>query len=400
MSHPMASPELVQNPYPFYESMRRKGAFCRDEFFNGYFVTGYAWIEKLLKDKRLHSGGERFTAMFSYYSDAEQAEIRPLSDSLGRWALFSDGEQHVRRRSMLARAFTPAMVGRLRGFVETLCDELLAEVMHEPAWDFMRQVAIPLPVLVIGRLLGVPAEDLPRLKRWSEDLARLIGIPLRAIQVSRDANQSILELDEYFSALLKRRRARPEDDLISGFASRELGMSDADVVANCSQLLFAGHETTTNLLGNGVYLLMCHREHWRKCLEGAHSIANLVEEILRFESPVQYQTRVVGEQADYEGVVLKPRERVFLLSAAANRDPAVFAEPNRFDPARANARAHFAFGAGAHFCLGASLSRLEGAVLFEKLLARCPKLSSPDVEHPNWRSILGLRGLASLRVRH
>jgi len=396
----MASPELVENPYPFYEAMRRKGAFCRDEFFSGYFVTGYRWVGELLKDRRLHSGGERFTAMFSYYAAAEQAEIQPLSDSLGRWALFSDGEQHLRRRNLLAHAFTPAMVGRLRGFAEMLCAELIDEATREPIWDFMRAVAVPLPVLVIGKLLGVPADDFPRLKRWSEDLARLIGIPLRTIQVSRDANRSIVELDEYFSSLLRRRRARPEDDLISGLASRELGMSDADVVANCSQLLFAGHETTTNLLGNGVYLLMRHREHWAKCLAGEHSIPNLVEEILRFESPVQYQTRVVGEEAEYAGVVLKPRERVFLLSAAANRDPAVFAEPERFDPARANAREHFAFGSGAHFCLGASLSRLEGAVLFETLLEKCPRLSSPDAERPNWRGILGLRGLATLRVRH
>ncbi len=259
-----------------------------------------------------------------------------------------------------------------------------------------------MPVLVIGSMLGLPPEDAVQLKRWSGALSDFLGGAEMTPAIVGTALKAVVELEGYFREHIDRRRREPSDDLLTSLLAAhedEDRLDEQELLATCTVLLFGGHETTTNLIGNGALTFLRHPEAlaWlREDLDGR--IAGAVEEVLRFEPPVLRMGRVVRERFELAGQTLEAGDRVYMVMAAANRDPAHFEEPDRLDLARADNR-HLTFGLGRHFCLGAPLGRLEGQIALSKLLTRFPSLRLPDPYAPEWMDNLTVRGLARLPLR-
>ena len=339
-------------------------------------------------------------------------------DLLARSMLESNQPRHTRMRTPIAAVFTPRRIAALEPAV-TLAVERLLDGMAEAGADgavvdFMDRLAYALPVRVICELLGVPEADRYRFRELAHDLTRALEFRVGPEELVL-ADEAGRELAEYFGALAARRRADPQDDLVSALVSRpdeggpddggpdvggpDSGMSDPELVANLVLLLFAGFETTTNLLGNGLALLFQYPAVRQALAGGGLAPALFVDEVLRYDSPVQLTSRVaLVDGLEIEGVPVPRQAEVLLLLGAANRDPARFAEPERFDPWRAD-NAPLSFGAGIHYCLGAMLARLEAAVAFPALLARFPAIAPAGDAAAVRQDRIVLRGYAELPVR-
>jgi cytochrome P450 len=300
----------------------------------------------------------------------------------------------------VSRAFTPRHVEeRLAPRIEALVDELLAEARERGELDVMRDFAEPLPAIVIAELLGVPAEHREQFKHWSDGIVGTLGAPFASPEVQQRAMESAIGLAGYFREVIEERRRAPKDDLISALiAAEEQGqaLSEEELLATLVLLLVAGNETTTNLIGNGMLALLRNRDQLERLRDDPSIAESAVEELLRYDSPVQATGRVAMEDIEVGGTVVKEGQVAFLLLGAANRDPAVFAEPDRLDLTRRDNR-HVAFGYGIHFCLGAPLARVEAQVALPSLLRRFPDLRLAT-EELDWGGGLILRGLKSLPV--
>ncbi|MFC4118622.1 cytochrome P450 [Nonomuraea zeae] len=303
--------------------------------------------------------------------------------------LWMDPPDHTRLRALVSRAFTPRMLERLRPRIEAITAELIAELPDEA--DLVSGFAYPLPVMVISEMLGVPPEDHERFRGWSETLARSLD-PMLTAELISETGRARREFRDYFRSLVEHRRERPGDDLVSALA--QLGeLSESELLATCVLLLVAGHETTVNLIGNGVLNLARHG----LLAQAARRPRQVVEEVLRYDPPVQLTSRNALEDTELGGVPVPKGTPVLALIGAANRDPAVFPDPGRFDVGRDPGR-HLAFGLGIHFCLGATLARMEGEIALSALAAAAPKLELADPAPP-YKANMVLRGLATLPVR-
>jgi hypothetical protein len=327
--------------------------------------------------------------------------MRPVSDMLGRQMLFSDPPDHTRLRSLAARAFTPRVVQRMRERIEQIALELLDAKRGAPVVDLVHDYAVWLPLLVIAEMLGVPTKDRARFKVWSDDLALFIGGSTRPLPVVlARAARGVFHLQRYFRALIRaRRRAAPQDDLLGALlAVEEQGdmLTEDELLANAILLLAAGHETTTNLIGNGMYALLRHPDQLELLRREPGLTGSAVAELLRYDSPVQWTGRVALEELEIGGVCVPAGQAIAIGLGAANRDPAQFPDPDRLDLRRPD-NSHLAFSHGIHYCLGAALARLEGEIAIGCLLARCPELRLVDEMH-QWQENFTLRGMKSLRV--
>jgi cytochrome P450 len=292
------------------------------------------------------------------------------------------------------------MVEALRPAVEEIVEELAASLAAADRADFVAEFAYPLPSRVIALLLGVPANDRGDFKRWSEEIEPIVfGGPDDRAERRGRARQGLLELERYFGELLERRRREPADDLLSALArAEEAGdaLSRDEVVATCILLLFAGHETTTNLIGTGLLSLVRNPSEMGRLRADRALLRGAVDELLRYEGPTKAQPRVAAVDLELRGRRIRRGERLFLVQAAANRDPAKFADPDRLDVGRAD-NDHLAFGYGIHHCLGAPLARLEAEVAFGRLLAAPWDLELDGA--PEWRRTVLSRGVRRLPVR-
>ncbi|MFC5822971.1 cytochrome P450 [Nonomuraea insulae] len=303
--------------------------------------------------------------------------------------LWMDPPDHTRLRALVSRAFTPRMLERLRARIEAITAELIAALPEET--DLVSGLAYPLPVMVISEMLGVPPEDHDRFRGWSEILARGLDPMLTEDHMS-ETGRAGREFRDYFRELAAIRRERPGEDLLSALTQvREL--SEPELLATCVLLLVAGHETTVNLIANGVLNLARHG----LLRHASERPKHVVEEVLRYDPPVHLTTRVALEDTELGGVPLPKGTEVMVLIGAANRDPAVFPDPDRFDVTREPSR-HLAFGLGIHFCLGATLARMEGEIVLSALATAAPGLELADAAPPYKENVV-LRGLATLPVR-
>lgn len=391
---------VIADPYPSLRRLREQDPVHWNDRLGGWMLTRYEDIRGSLRDPRLSS--DRMRPFFAHMPDAARAELQDLDAHMALWAVFNDPPDHSRLRGLMNRGFTTSAVAALRpkiaAIVDGLVDDLLARGDEA---DFIETFAYPLPATVIAALLGVPLEDVELLKRWSDDLGSFVLASRLSPDKYSRANAAIREMSAYFGDLVEDRRRRPGEDVASALvAAQQRGdfMSRDELVAACVLLLFAGHETTTHLLGNGLLALLRHPDQMQRLREtdGDEALAaSAVEEMLRWDGPSLAQVRVVA--ADYElgGRMMKTGDRVFQILAAANRDPAIFADPDRFDIGRGNNR-HLTFGFGIHFCLGAPLARLEGQIAFPILLRRLKRieLAAP----PNWSDSIVVRGLNRLEV--
>jgi cytochrome P450 len=312
--------------------------------------------------------------------------------------LVSDPPDHTRLRALVSKAFTPRMVEQLRPRIIAIVGELLERMARrEGAVDLITDLAYPLPVVVIAELLGVPAEDRVKFQQWSAVVAASLD-PLVSSELANQVPIARDGLHRYLRGIIAERRRAPRSDLISALvAVEERGdvLSEPELVVMCTLLLIAGHETTVNLIGNGMLALLRHADQLEKLRVEQGLIGVAIEELLRFDSPVQMTGRIALEPVDIDGHTVQPGEWILPLLGAANHDPAQFADPDNLDLAR-NPNPHVAFGRGIHFCLGAPLARLEGQIAIGALVRRFPNLQLAG--EPVRRNQITLRGLQSLPV--
>lgn len=390
----MGSAERRADPYPTYARIRELAPILRSSI-GAVVFTNHAGCQAALRHPRLGKGIEMVSRRtgLSETEQAEQAELRRERRSL----LWLDPPDHTRLRNLVARAFTPRTVAALRPRVEALTDELLDGLADGD--DFMGAVANPLPVTVIGELLGVPVEERPRFLPLSR-AGTLAFEPTATPEVMAAANEAGAEMHDYFVDILARRRADPGDDLLSALlAVEEQGdvLSEPELISTAILLFGVGFETTANLLGNGLLALLRHPEELARLRADPALLAPAVEELLRFDSPVQVDARTALEDEDIAGHTVSGGQMVVTLLGAANRDPDRWREPDRLDIGRQEGGA-LAFGAGIHHCLGAALARLEGEVVLGRLLDRFATIELADHD-VRWRESMTMRGLASLPLR-
>jgi len=404
-ANPLLNPALQENPYGLYAMLREGSPVFRPpipvETGAGVFLlTRHADVEAVLRDpEHRFSVQRRESDVFRLFAD--RLPVALLEGPIGsRSMLLQDPPEHTRLRGLVSRAFTPRRVAELEPRVEALVDELLTDAFARGEVDWIHDVAEPLPAVVIAELLGVPAEDHRTFRGWS---SRLIdALPAFGQEGATEDVAALVEtLAGYLREQIARRRDDPRDDLLSALIEArdaQDALSEEELVATALLLLLAGHETTTNLIGNGLLALLRHPEQldWLRA-DPAGRVANAVEELLRFDSPVQGTVRVAMEDVEIGGQAIAKGALVVCGIGAANRDPAVHPDPDRLDLARDPIR-HLSFGFGTHFCLGASLARLEGRAVFRALAERAASVEATS-EKLEYRANPVLRGLRSLPVR-
>ncbi len=390
----LGTPAGRADPYPLYAALHELGEVIelspRD-----VLVVGYEAISAVLRDPGFGvSDQAAFDRNFPSWRD------NPVFVQGVDWILNLNAPEHGRIRSLIARAFTARRIAGLRPAIEAMADELLDAIADRGAGgspvEFMQDFAYLLPVTVICELIGIPERDRAGFRPLARDLAGVFE--LHDIATLPRINAAAVELLAYFTDLAARRRAEPRDDLLSDLlaisAADDGRLSDTELLHNMTLLLVAGFETTTNLLGNGLRIVLERPQYADKVSDGSVPAAAFVEEVLRFDSPVQLTSRS-GHDTKVGGVPLSERTEVVTVLGAGNRDPRRFASPDSFDPLRADAGT-LSFGGGAHFCIGAALARLEGAVAFPRLFGRFPAIATAG--QPTRRDTLLLRGFDTLPV--
>jgi cytochrome P450 len=389
--------EMRRDPYPFYRRLRERDPVHRSRAADGWVLSRHADVLAVLSDRRF-SADERNLRRYPRLNARQQRAGLPDFYEEGFGSMLRlDPPDHTRLRSLVSKAFTSRAVERMRGRIEVRVDEMLCGLSGAGEIELVRDFASPLPVMVIAEMLGIPGRDHERFRHWSNESVRMLGD--KTNEDRRRAWRALGELGEYLEGVAEERRRAPQDDLLSGLvAAEEAGdrLTRRELVATCVLLLVAGNETTTNLIGNALLALLRHPEQLALLREEPKRMAGALEELLRYDSPVQLTSRMVLEDGEFAGRELRRGQQLVLLLGAANRDPARFEDPDRLDLSRDDVR-HLSFGHGIHHCLGAQLARLEGQLALAGLLTRFPKLraSSDAVE---WGDNTILRGPRSLRL--
>lgn len=386
------SARMAQDPYPVYATLRARSPVHRSRLMNSWLFTRHADVDAILRDHRRFGSDPRSGTL----SARQQAILPPPHEFT---MLLLDPPDHTRLRALVNKAFTPRAVNALEARIRSTLGSLLDAIEDPAGFDLMQAVAQPLPVIVIAEMLGVPPEDRRSFKVWSDQRARLLE-PVISRRERKLGNEAGRAFDAYFRAIIEARRAEPRDDILSALVQAEdegERLTERETLNMLRLLLAAGNETTTNLIGNGVLALLRNPDQLERLREDPALIPSAVEELLRYDSPVQADFRRVLADCEVNGFPVRKRENIVVLLGAANRDPEVFENPDCLDVARGQ-RSHLAFGRGIHHCLGAPLARLEGRIVLEMLLDRFPSMNLLAERLRFHRSIV-LRGLESLPVR-
>jgi hypothetical protein len=387
------------DPYPIYDALRDAAPVYYSQTWRCWVLSSFRDVSAVLLNPKVFSSRGRVTNVIRReFPEDFLAQLKPMMNHYARGIINVDPPEHTRLRKLLQKTFLPRTLERLTPQIHANVAALLDAAEARGDIDLIADLAYPLPVSVIGDLLGVPREDRDKFKRWSQIIMEFQAVPLPTPAAILRSQQGIVELRDYLRHVLERRRADPRDDLISELAHSEIEgdrLSEDELLSTALTLLVAGHETTTNLIGSSVWLLLRHPEHLAALRSDSALMPGIIEEVLRFESPLHRIGRTVLTDAEIGGTTLEQGETVFLLLAAANRDPAQFEEPNRFDPRRSPNR-HIAFGHGLHFCLGAALARLEAPIALNAIFSRWPHARlGPD--SLSWHSGV-MRGLHRLPI--
>ena len=389
--NPLSS-RMAQDPYPAYAALRDRDPVHRSRLMNAWLFTRHSDVDAILRDHRHFSNDPRKGEL-----TRRQRLNLPADDEFTM--LFLDPPDHKRLRALVNKAFTPKAVNALEPHIRTIMASLLDDIDDPAGFDLMEAVAQPLPVIVIAEMLGVPPKDRAQFKVWSDQRARVLE-PMIDARERAIADSASKAFDAYFRPIITERRAAPQEDIVSALAQAEDEgdrLTEREMLNMLRLLLIAGNETTTNLIGNGMLALLRHPDQLQRLREDPSLIPAAVDELLRFDSPVQTDFRRVLEDCEVNGFAVRRRDNIVVLLGAANRDPDVFENPDRLDVGR-NDRSHLSFGRGIHHCLGAPLARLEGRIVLETLLERFPEIRLLG-ERPRFRNSIVLRGLQSLPVR-
>ena len=418
--------EIRTNPYPFYEQLRNHDPVHWDEKLGFWVLSRYADIDSLYTDDRF-SRAQGLMRGFQRLSESERHIVEPVYHSFSKTVFYADPPYHTHLRGLMNHAFTPRRVERLRPYIQGIVNELLDAAQRKGGMvDLIHDLAYPLPVMVIAELLGLPASDRDRFKKWSDDLFAILGtVRHKPTELLARAAQSLNEMTDYVKDLSRKRRASPQDDLLTALLSVTEGEEDPacphvasapratgellrerdapstltedELVSNINILLSTGHETTTHLIGNGLLALLQNPEQMQKLQSQPALLSSAIEEMLRYDNPVQITYRSALEDAEIKGKRIRKGDLVNSILGSANRDPQRFSNPDRFEITRNEGR-HLGFGIGIHFCIGAPLVRLEAEIVFETILRCFPKIRLAT-ETLEWQEHPIFRGLKSLPVR-
>jgi cytochrome P450 len=386
-------PAFIADPYPFYHRLREAAPVFKTPM-GFWLLTRYEDVALSLRDKRF---GKDFAGNIRRRYGADRMN-EPAIANLARTMLVVDPPDHTRLRGLVTKAFTARRVADMRPRIAKLVGEQLDRVANKGEMDVIRDIAHRLPVIVICDMLGIPEDHRAAFLVGSNVSGRILDPVPMSHEELQEANQGTQMGNAYFDQLCDLRRRDPQDDLTTELVrAEEAGdrLSGEELRANIGLLFGAGHETTTNLIGNGLLALHRDRDQWERLKADPSLIPNAVEEMLRFDSSVQMTGRATMADVEIGGVTVPAGESVVQLLGAANRDPAQFDDPDKLDVGRQNVRP-MSFGGGIHHCLGAQLARLEGELVFTALIERFPNLELPEKDRPDWRRSFTLRGLNKL----
>ncbi|MCY1007852.1 cytochrome P450 [Nannocystis pusilla] len=401
ISTALFSPDTATNPHPLFARLREAAPVHRLERYEWWAVTRYAEVAKILRRPEVFSSNTGLDRLRPPHID--ERTWRELDRMRGPSMFNSDPPEHTRLRKLVSAAFTPRAMTQLEGRVQQIAGRLIEAILRRETFDVVEDLAIPLPVTVIAEMLGVDPARGADFKRWSDDLITLSRL---ARERRGSANESVRlvasrrEFYGHMQAMIAARRESPRDDLISQLVraeSEEGALTAEEVLGMVLLLLVAGNETTTNLIATGTHLLLEHPEALAELRADPGLVPNFIEEVLRYDGPATMLFRRTTAEVEVAGTQIPAGEVVVLLLSAANRDPAQFPEPDRFDIHR-DTRGHLGFGQGIHFCVGAPLSRLEGRIVFTEMIRRLPAFARADAQ-PAWNDNSSLRGLRSLPLR-
>jgi len=386
-------PEARNDPHTPLTALRAACPVMRDEMVKTWLLTRYDDVRGLVNDRshvRLPSKAEEGSLPRRFVDDENDRSRTSI--------LFLDDPDHARIRQPLAKAFY-ARINRMKPDIEAIIDDTIAAAPDTGTFDLMEAVAVPIPVLVIARILGVDERRLADFRQWSEDV--ILGLnPVRTEEETARLASGAQALDAYFTELMNARRTQPRDDLISDMvtlqASGEADMTDDELILNLQALLVGGNLTTTDLIGNGVWLFLTHTEQLAALKDNPDLGAQAVEEVLRYEAPVSATSRILAEDQQVAGCPMKARQAVFCSLASANRDEGTFEAADRFD-ITVKRPSHVAFGGGPHICIGAPLARIEARRVYQKLFERYPDMRLAEQEIV-WRALPFFRGIETLLV--
>lgn len=387
------APGARDNPHPPLAALRHDCPVLRDEVAKTWFLTRYADIRETVNDRSFvrHPLNAEDGSLSRQLVENEDT---PRRTSI----LFLDDPDHARVRPPLARAFY-ARIQKMKPQIEAIIDETIDAAPASGRFDLMADIAVPIPVTVIARILGVDEDRLPDFRQWSEDIILSLN-PVRTPEETERMEHGSHALDAYFTELMEARRKAPGDDLITDMvqlqASGDAPLTDDEIRINLGALLVGGNLTTTDLVGNGVWLFLTHPDQLAALRATPALAGQAVEEVLRYEAPVSATSRILADDRPVAGCPMKAHQVVFCSLASANRDENVFAAPDRFDITQKRP-SHVAFGGGPHICIGAPLARMEARRVFEKLFARYPGMTLPPQELV-WRALPFFRGLERLEV--
>ena len=397
----LLAPEAIADPYPLLSTLRETAPVHYSERFGSWFITRYEDVSDGFRDPRFSS--DRISGFIERKLDDADAygSLRRTFEVLARWLVFKDPPSHTRLRRLVHRAFTPRAVESMRARIQEISDGLLADIHPAGEADLVGSFAFPIPAIVIAEMLGVPPKDRDRFKTWSDQLTPLVFGNFEDPHRYRRASAGMAELCDYLDGLVSQAEDVPGEDLIGALVrARDEGdaLSHEEVIATCILLLFGGHETTTNLIASGIFHLATNRDQFEAVRNGDVDPRSMVEEVIRFDGPAKTVVRQLHEDVDLHGHRLEAGQRVFLVPAAANRDPRVFSRPDEFDVGRSDSSKHVGFGIGIHYCLGAPLARLEASIAIPAIVRRLEGLTVVR-ERVTWHPVLLSRGPETLPVR-
>jgi cytochrome P450 len=397
IKYDLLSPSFFADPHSLFHRLRAEEPIHWHPQLNFWLLTRYEDIQVISRDPRFSA--ERTAQFANGVSEAMAPKLEAWLRFVSHWIVFRDPPRHTLLRGLVAKAFTPQVIEGLRPAIKGIVDEMLTAVEGGGQMDVVRDLAFPLPAMVIASMLGVPRRGMDAFKAWTTDVFTLFGAGVATDDAVEAGHRGVVGLQEFFRHLIAARRQTPTNDLLSRLINvEEQGtvLSEEELVSTCALLLVAGHETTTHLIGNSVLALLRNPVELQKLRKNPGLIEGAVEELLRYEGPIYMLSRRATEDVEVGAVKIRANEVVVGLIHAGNRDPAVFKDPDRLDITRKGAR-NLALGHGIHYCIGAALARLEAQVALSAIIARLPelRLASEELE---WIPSIAVHGLAALPV--
>ena len=397
----LTSNDFFQSPWEVYDYLRSEAPVFWCEPWSQWIVTRYEDVSHILKSPSLFSSVGWELKYLSQLPSSERDKLENVYRHYETQVMSnSDAPEHTRLRKLIHRSFSPKVIEALRGQIEQLVEESFVNLPRGEAFDWVNSFAYPFPATVIALLFGAPAEDKDKFEKWSSDIVSFIGSGSPKLELAMTLEQSLIEFREYLNALIAVRRLNPKNDLLSIMIEKSEdgdALTQNELISTCITILFAGHETTANLLGILMLELLQNPIQWQILVENPDLAAQTVEEALRFNSPVQRVRRVAKEDIEIAGVRIKKGDSVMGFIGSANRDETAFVNANSFDISREKSN-HLSFGGGIHLCIGSALSRLESTIVLRKLVSSFPNLAlAPNFQEEYFQNMT-FRGVRSLKL--